>query len=152
MNDATTRRLEVMAVGGSAAQRLGEHPWRTEALDLIRATSGGLLFGVPLLYTMEVWWAGTRTPPWVLLALAALLFVPVFVMNKTEGFRATRDVRWRDAGADTVEAVALAVVVTAATLVLVREITIDTPLGAGLGKVLYEAGPSVSGSAWPGTC
>jgi len=142
MNDATaTRRLEVMPGGGSAAQRVGEHPWKTEVVDLIRATSGGLLFGVPLLYTMEVWWAGTRTPPWVLLALVALLFVPVFVMNKTEGFRATRDVRWRDAGADTVEAVALALVVTAVTLVLVRQVTIDTPLGAGLGKVLYEAVP-----------
>lgn len=118
-----------------------EHPWRTEALDLVRAMSGGLLFGVPLLYTMEVWWTGTLTPSWGLLTLGVLLFVPVLVMNKTEGFRATRDVRWRDAAKDSVEAVALALVVTCIVLVLIREITWDTPLGAGLGKVLYEAVP-----------
>ncbi|WP_353951663.1 TIGR02587 family membrane protein [Knoellia sp. S7-12] len=130
-----------MTPGSGAALQREEHPWRAEVVDLVRAASGGLLFGVPLLYTMEVWWAGTQTPPWVLLGLAALLFVPVFVMSKTEGFRATRDVRWRDAGYDTVEAVAVALAVTAAVLVLLRELTTDTPLGAGLGKVLYEALP-----------
>ncbi|MEO7270017.1 MAG: TIGR02587 family membrane protein [Knoellia sp.] len=134
------RSSDVTPGGGAALQR-EQHPWRAEGLDLVRAASGGLLFGVPLLYTMEVWWAGTQTPPWVLLGLAGLLFVPVLAMSKTEGFRATRDVRWRDAGHDTVEAVAVALVVTAAILVLLRELTTDTPLGAGLGKVLYEALP-----------
>lgn len=133
------------AAGGASAARAtrgdAEHPWRTEALDLVRAMSGGLLFGVPLLYTMEVWWTGTLTPSWALLTLGVLLFVPVLVMNKTEGFRATRDVRWRDAAKDSAEAVALALVVTFVVLVLIREITWDTPLGAGLGKVLYEAVP-----------
>lgn len=127
------------AVGAAGAEV--DRPWRTEALDLVRAMSGGLLFGVPLLYTMEVWWTGTLTPSWTLLLLGVVLFVPVLVMNKTEGFRATRDVRWRDAAKDSVEAVALALVVTFTVLVLIREITLDTPIGAGLGKVLYEAVP-----------
>lgn len=129
-----------MTTAGAASADV-DRPWRTEALDLVRAMSGGLLFGVPLLYTMEVWWTGTLTPSWALLLLAVLLFVPVLVMNKTEGFRATKDVRWRDAAKDSVEAVALALVVTFTVLVLIREITPDTPIGAGLGKVLYEAVP-----------
>ncbi|KGN30811.1 hypothetical protein N802_06270 [Knoellia sinensis KCTC 19936] len=118
-----------------------ENPWRTEALDLVRGMSGGLLFGVPLLYTMEVWWTGALTQAWVLLLIAALLFVPVFVMNKTEGFRPSRDVRWRDAAADSVEAVALGFVLAVVMLVLIREITTGTPLGAALGKAFYEAVP-----------
>ncbi len=138
------RGSDVMS-GSAAALQRERHPWRAEALDLVRAASGGLLFGVPLLYTMEVWWAGTQTPTWVLFGLAGLLFVPVLAMSKTEGFRATRDVRWRDAGFDTVEAVAVALVVTAVVLVVLRELTTDTPLGAGLGKVLYEALPFVLG-------
>lgn len=118
-----------------------ESPWRSEALDLVRAMSGGLLFGVPLLFTMEVWWTGELSPQWALLVLVALLGLPVFVLNKTEGFRSSRDVRWRDAAADAIEAVALAFVVTAVMLVLIREIRGDVPLGASLGKVIYESVP-----------
>lgn len=115
--------------------------WRSELLDLVRAASGGLLFGVPLLYTMEVWWTGTSSGPPAMVAVLALLMVPVLALNKTGGFRATRDRRLADAAADTVEAIALGLVVTAVVLVLLREITLDTPFTAALGKVVYESLP-----------
>lgn len=118
-----------------------DNPWRTEALDLVRAVSGGLLFGVPLLYTMEVWWTGQLSPSWTIALLGILLFVTLLIMNKTEGFRSTADIRWRDALADAVESVAIALVVTALMLVLIREITVDTPRGAALGKIFYESVP-----------
>jgi hypothetical protein len=36
---------------------------RTEYLrGLARAGLGGLIFGMPLLYTMEVWWSGFLLP------------------------------------------------------------------------------------------
>ena len=38
-------------------------PWATEATDLVRGASGGLLFGIPLIYTMEIWWIGAHTTP-----------------------------------------------------------------------------------------
>ena len=126
------------ALAGSRAER---GPWRAELTDLVRAASGGLLFGVPLLYTMEVWWVGSHTHPRQMLAVLALLMVPVFILNQTAGFRATRDVRTSDAVADTVEAVAVGLLVTAVVLALLREITFDTPLATGLGKVLYESVP-----------
>lgn len=103
--------------------------------------SGGLLFGVPLLYTMEVWWTGTHTDPSQMLAVLTLLFVPLLVLNKTEGFRSSRDVRIADAAADSVEALAIGIVVTCAVLVLLREVTVETPVHVALGKVLYEAVP-----------
>jgi uncharacterized membrane protein len=37
-----------------------------------RGVAGGLLFSLPLLYTMEVWWAGFTSHPWRLPGLAAL--------------------------------------------------------------------------------
>jgi putative integral membrane protein (TIGR02587 family) len=115
--------------------------WRDELLALVRAASGGLLFGVPLLYTMEVWWTGTHTEPWELVAVLALLAGLVLVLNRTAGFRSRRDTHLVDAIADTVEAIAVGVLVTAAVLVLLREITLDTPVAVALGKVVYECVP-----------
>ena len=40
-------------------QRAEPGPWRKEFDDFIRALSGGFLFGVPLLYTMEMGWIGS---------------------------------------------------------------------------------------------
>lgn len=121
-------------------------PWRAQLLDLVRAGSGGLLFGVPLLYTMEVWWTGTHTEPHQMLVVLGLLVVPLFALNRTSGFRNRRDVRARDAADDTVEALAVGIVVTFAVLVLVREITLDTGLEPALGKVVYECVPFCLGA------
>jgi len=116
-------------------------PWRAELTDLVRAASGGLLFGVPLLYTMEVWWTGSHTTGLQMAGVLVLLVGPVFVLNKTAGFRASRDVRVRDAVIDTIEAVAIGICVATVVLILLREVTVETPLPLALGKVLYEAVP-----------
>jgi len=107
----------------------------------VRAVSGGLLFGVPLLYTMEVWWTGSHTTPPQMVAIVGLLAVPVLVLNQTAGFRKGPDVRVRDALADTAETVAIGIVVTSVVLVLLQEVTIGTPARLALGKVLYESIP-----------
>lgn len=116
-------------------------PWRAQLLDLVRAASGGLLFGVPLLYTMEVWWTGSHTEPQQMLVVLGLLAVPVFALNRTAGFRARRDASIRDAADDTVEALAVGIAVTLVVLVLLREITTDSALEPSLGKVVYESVP-----------
>jgi putative integral membrane protein (TIGR02587 family) len=128
------------------APATGDGPWKAELIDLVRAASGGLLFGVPLLYTMEVWWVGSRTGPERMLVLLAVLFVPLVALHATAGFRTIRDVRLRDAAADAVEAIAVGLVVTAGVLVLLREVTLDTPPMTALGKVLYESIPFCLGT------
>ncbi|MBA2338407.1 MAG: DUF2391 family protein, partial [Acidimicrobiia bacterium] len=110
-------------------------------VDIVRALSGGLLFGVPLLYTFEVWWTGSRTDPGEALAVLAITAVPVLVLNRTAGFRTTRDVRWRDALMDTAEAIALGVASVTVVLFILDEINGRTPLGEALGKIVYEALP-----------
>jgi putative integral membrane protein (TIGR02587 family) len=95
---------------------------------------------------MEVWWTGAHSSPAQMAILLSLLFVPAFVLNKTAGFRTARDVRLGDALADTVETVAIGVVVTTTVLVLLRQITLDTPLPAAVGMVLYESIPFCLGA------
>ena len=122
-------------------------PWATEAVELVRGVAGGMLFGIPLLYTMEVWWAGTYAHPLRMIAVLATTFLIVLLLMRTTGFRETKDVRWIDAAMDTVEAVALGIVCVTAVLFLLRELTMETPLQELLGKVVYEATPFSIGVA-----
>ena len=99
------------------------------------------MFGVPLLYTMEVWWIGSHSRPRDAAVVLVLLMVPVFALNRTAGFRETRDQRVVDAVTDTIEAVAVGLVVTAIVLIVLREIRFDDPLAPSLGKIVYESVP-----------
>jgi putative integral membrane protein (TIGR02587 family) len=119
----------------------GQALWAEELATLARAASGGLLFGIPLLFTMEVWWTGTRTSPEWMLGVVALTFVPLFLLNRTAGFRTRRDVDIRDAMLDTVKAVGLGLVLVTVVLILLGEVSQDTPVAAALGKVTYELLP-----------
>ncbi|WP_219904106.1 DUF2391 family protein [Stenomitos frigidus] len=84
--------------------------WATELNDLVRGACGGFLFGIPLLYTMEVWWIGSvAQPPRLIMALVGT-FIAVFGLNRTEGFRKTRRLRPYEAVTDTVEAMAIGVI------------------------------------------
>lgn len=116
-------------------------PWADELLNLVRAAAGGLLFGVPLLYTMEVWWTGSHTEPQQMLLILTLIFVPLLALNTTAGFRTTRDVRLVDAVEDSIKAVAVGLVVTGTVLWLLRQVTTDMPLAMVLGRVVNECVP-----------
>lgn len=122
-------------------------PWRDELVDLARAASGGLVFGVPLLYTMEIWWVGSHTQPETLLLLLGFLFVPIVALMMTSGFRTAREIRVRDAVGDAIEALAIGLVVTTLVLVVLRQITLDTPSIVGLGRVVHECIPFCLGVA-----
>lgn len=118
---------------------------RQELDDLVRAACGGMLFGVPLLYTMEVWWVGSTSRPVLLLPVLATIFGLLFLLNRTSGFRTTRDVRMVDSLKDSVEGVAVALLCVLGVLVLLREIDGSTPVVEALGKIVYEAMPFAIG-------
>jgi putative integral membrane protein (TIGR02587 family) len=121
--------------------------WKQELDDLIRGMSGGFLFGIPLLYTMEVWWIGSAAAmPRLLLALLLTLAV-VFLLNRTAGFRQTQDIAVSDALMDSVEAIALGLFCAGCMLVLLQEINPQTPLPEALGKLVYEGVPFSIGVA-----
>jgi len=121
--------------------------WRREAGDLVRGVSGGLLFGVPLLYTMEVWWYGSWVDPRWMLGALVLAFVAVLALMRSAGFRDTRVTSWSDAVGDGVEILAVALVSAAAFLVLLRQVTWETSLEAAVGATVFEAIPFAFGAA-----
>ncbi len=128
-------------------KRKPENIWSKECNDLIRGAAGGFLFGIPLLYTMEVWWIGSFTKPPVLLGAIASSFIGVFLLNRTEGFRKTKEIKASDAVMDSVEAIAIGIVCATILLILLREITQDTSLSEAVGKAIFEGIPFSLGVA-----
>lgn len=111
------------------------------AIDLIRAATGGLLLGVPLLFTLEMWAIGTHTEPRQIAGLLALTFLLLFALNRTAGFRSRADTTLGDALIDSVVALAVAIVVVAGVLALLGEIDAETSVRHALGKVANEVVP-----------
>lgn len=121
--------------------------WAEELDDIIRGASGGFLFGIPLLYTMEVWWIGSSVSMARVLMAIVLTFAIVFMLNRTAGFRKTNTIQARDAAIDTIEALAIGIICTGLVLCLLQEINLETPLNEALGKLVYESMPFTLGVA-----
>jgi len=132
-------------VGSETATLRHRGLWKTELVDMVRAASGGLLFGIPLLFTVEVMWTGQHTGPRQALAVLAVSFVLLTMLNRTSGFRGTEDRTLRHAATDAVEGVALAIVLVLAMLALLGEVDATTPLSVILGKTVYEVLPMCVG-------
>ena len=128
-------------------RRQRKNRWLNELDDIIRGVSGGFLFGIPLLYTMEVWWIGSANKPQRSLVALIATFIVVFLLNRTAGFRKTQDIRPVDAVIDSFEALAIGIICAMCLLVLLREITSETSLGEALGKVIFESVPFTLGVA-----
>ncbi|MEJ6479958.1 TIGR02587 family membrane protein [Nostoc punctiforme UO1] len=122
--------------------------WRSEINDIIRGACGGFLFGIPLLYTMEVWWIGSLAKPQLMMMAIAFMFIVVYLLNQTEGFRKRR-YSWLapQAAMDTVEAIAIGLACSTFVLLLLRELTLETSLKESLGKIIFESVPFALGVA-----
>lgn len=121
--------------------------WAQEVDALARGVGGGMLFGIPLLYTMEVWWLGGSTRAPHLLAALLVTFVPVALLIHTAGFRRNEETDPVDALMDAVEAVALGVVAAGLVMLVLGQIGPGTPLSETTGKLVYEGVPFAIGVA-----
>lgn len=124
-----------------------KNPWSTEFDDIIRGVAGGFLFGIPLLYTMEVWWIGSELHPSMMLGILATTLVVVFLLNRTEGFRKAQSQQFLDTVMDSVVILAIGVVCVTVVLSLLGEIHPGTPLKEALGKIILESIPFALGGA-----
>jgi putative integral membrane protein (TIGR02587 family) len=118
---------------------------RQSARDYTRAIGGGLVIGLPLLYTMEVWFHGFTLPWWKILLLLAIASLIVFGYNATAGFR--RDRTWAELTVDSVATVGLGIVIAFAALVILGRIDTDTSLRDAAGKVALESIPIAFGAS-----
>jgi putative integral membrane protein (TIGR02587 family) len=110
---------------------------------LVRAAAGGLVFGMPLLYTMEVWWSGFVMPWWKILLLLAVGAAVAAAFARIEGFR--RDRTLAEALWDTAVGFGLAIVIATAMLVLLGQLDGGASLREWVGKIAVETVPIAIG-------
>ena len=103
-----------------------------------RGLAGGLIFSLPLLYTMEVWWAGFIARPQQLLIYVACTFILLLGYNRYVGLR--RDAGWTEVAIDSVEELGLGIITSAGVLYLLGRIHSGNALEEIVGKVVIEAG------------
>jgi putative integral membrane protein (TIGR02587 family) len=105
--------------------------------EYARGIAGGLMFSLPLLYTMEMWWAGFTSHPERLLVYVVVTFALLVGYNRYAGLR--RDASWLEVAIDSVEEMGLGLFVAALMLFLLGQITSEMELNEIVGKVVMEA-------------
>ncbi len=121
----------------------------TSLRDYTRAVGGGLIIGLPLLFTMEVWFEGFILPWWKLLLLLGIAFVIVLGYNSVAGFRRERSVA--ELVIDSVSTMGLGIVVAFVALVVLGRIDLETSVRDAAGKVALEAIPIAFGASLAAT-
>lgn len=103
-----------------------------------RGLAGGLLFSLPLLYTMEVWWAGFIAPPERLLIYLAGVLLLLLGYNRYSGLHQGASVA--EVLIDSVEELGLGIITAAGTLFLLGRIDLTHSIEEISGKTIAEAG------------
>ncbi len=125
--------------------------WAEQTDVLLRGISGGMLIGIPLLYTMEVWWIGSAASAGRLLLVLAVAFVGVFALHRLAGLREADRHDARTAAFDSVISFGLGIVAVTVVLVVLREVNGTTPAVEAVGRIVFEAIPFCVGVAVAGT-
>ncbi|MEO1792825.1 MAG: TIGR02587 family membrane protein [Cyanobacteria bacterium J06629_19] len=115
--------------------------WRDELQAILRGAAGSFLFGIPLLYTVEVWSIGSATNAFRLLGVQAATFVVVLLLTQIEGFRRSLTIKPIETVLESIEALGIGIICAAIALLLLRRITLETPLSEALGKLVFEGVP-----------
>lgn len=121
----------------------------TTVRDLVRASGGGLLIGLPLLFTMEMWTHSFLLPSWKIVVLLGVAFVVVVGYSAVSGFRRERS--WAELLIDSVETMGIAAVVATVALLLLGRIGLETGLRDAVGKIALEMIPVAFGVSLAGT-
>ena len=115
--------------------------WAAELRAILRGAAGSFLFGIPLLYTVEVWAIGSSTNALRLLVVQAVTFVVVLLLTQIEGFRRSLSIKPIETVLESIEALGIGIICAAIALLLLRRVTLETPLSEALGKLIFEGVP-----------
>jgi putative integral membrane protein (TIGR02587 family) len=105
--------------------------------EYARGVAGGLLFSLPLLYTMEVWWAGFSSHPWRLALYVVATFALLLGYNYYAGLR--QDTCFEEVVIDSIEEMGIGLGVAALVLWLLGRVTFDMTAGEAVGQIVVEA-------------
>ncbi len=131
--DKTTTSLpDVLSAATTRARPIAQ-----SLREYARGITGGLIFSLPLLYTMEVWWAGFTSQPERLLVYMAATFLLLLGYNRYAGMR--RDATWWEVAIDSVEEMGLGLLTAALILVLLGQLNGEMRVSEVTGKLVMEA-------------
>lgn len=119
------------------------------ARDLARAFGGALLFGLPLLMTMEMWWFGFLLEPWRLAVFLVAALPLLLGLAYYAGFSASH----RGLGhalLDTLVALAVGFLTAAAALTLLGVLEADAPPRQIAGQLVLQAVAGAMGALLAG--
>lgn len=113
-------------------------PIQASLQEYFRGIIGGLIFSFPLLYTMEVWWAGFIATPLMLLISVVMTFLLLLIYNRYAGMRP--DAKWWEIVMDSFEELGLGFLVSFCILLMLNRIQLGV-MGTDeiMGKVIIEA-------------
>lgn len=114
-----------------------KRPVRKSLQEYARGIAGGLLFSLPLIYTMEVWWAGFTMHPLRLLLYVVATFALLLGYNYFAGLR--HDSGWEEVVIDSVEELGLGILISAIMLLLLGRVSFEIPASEFIGKIVIEA-------------
>ena len=120
--------------------------WADERDAFIRAFAGAFIFGVPLLFTMEMWWIGEHGDARKLLALLGVALLANFGLAYAAGFK--RETTFVSHVDEAVDAMAVGIAGAAIMLTILNQIRPGDPIGSIVGKIALQAVPlSIGASA-----
>lgn len=111
---------------------------------IARGFAGALLFSIPMLMTMEMWFLGFYMSRERLLLLLLLNLPLLLVLSHRIGFEHT--VTWTQSARDAIVAYGMGILASAAILVLLGVVTIDMPADQWIGMVAIQAVPASIGA------
>lgn len=101
-----------------------------------RGIAGGLLFTLPVLYTMEMWWTGFMATPERLLVGLAGTYALLLLYNRFAGLRASAS--WKEIAIDSVEELGLGLALAAFLLWMLGVLQAGMHPDEIGGKILVE--------------
>lgn len=113
-------------------------------IGLLRGSGGALIFGIPMLMTMELWFIGFYMPRERLLLLLLVNIPLLVVLARRIGFENTFS--WREAVRDAMIAYALAILTSGLVLMLFGVLTADMPVREWVGKIALQSVPASIGA------
>lgn len=139
MQQAVEKENQNRAVGTSQEPR--EHG---SVASLARAFGGAILFSLPMMMTMEMWWLGFTIDP-LRLALLLIVAFPLLVgISHIAGFEQTFCIQ--EDLIDVLVAYAVGFVAAAAILLMFNTVNLHTSLGSAIGMISLQAVPGSFGA------
>jgi putative integral membrane protein (TIGR02587 family) len=117
---------------------------RALGIGLARAFGGAIIFALPVFMTMEMWELGFSVGRYRL-ALLLVLAIPILLfLAHYSGFEETFD--WREDLRDVFIAYAVGILASAAVLLMLGILHMDTPLREIVGKIAIQSVPASIGA------